>query len=964
MKKLIPLLALLCASASAQQPTTTVTGNIATGSGNAIIGTCTTQSAVSFTSGAGWSIVGAPRLWQIANGVLTMQLVPTDTSSLPATAYAKKCRVPLQTVDGRNCDGNAALVQQGLCVIGPFDQPTTYLQVPTSSSPVNLRDIESAATPAPITSQWRGNWSGSANYRMGDLVFCPSGGTCGSLTAGISFVAIQGGNTNHAPATSGTWWAPIHSRQSHDYDTFDMSPTGTWDFSGAARILPDRTGTGSPVGRDACAKSGESFFQTDATAGQNVFRCTAPGTPGTWTLSSGSVLSVAGRTGAVTLTKADVGLSLADNTADASKPVSTAQATAIAAAQAAAQAASLPLHGKADTAGAADTTARINEAVTVLSSASSPYTVLISDSYFACNATGGAVTITLPLATGTGRELTVKKTDSSGNACTLTRAGSSDLIDGATTVALTAQNSVAKVLDRVSAVWDRLHVNQVGGDATGPSTNLTVAKINGGSVPASAAFLGTNSSGQPIANAIVTDNGTSIVFSGRSVKGSLLACVGAPGNTAADYGTVCEVRSTGALWACTNSGGCTVSADWAAAGGGGSGGLALTAGAGDPLATCTAAGASNFPLYVDTAGKVIWVCTGRTASGWEKFLVLSNIDTFTLSGLTGTPPGTPTTTGNIDCWMDSTDKLLECRDDTQTVTKVGRVLAANVDLSNDVTTNNATTGHQGFLPKLSGVSTDVLSGTGVFGPAAPPKPDRTITVMQEWFSCSADNGAPVLPVGTYRWNTYSGAAAAVTFTGYGNNAPLCGVAIGSGASALTASTGRGIWLGGINSSYFNFPAIRALANYEFFAIVSLPSVTNTFAKFCIGDAAGSPGFQFVGTSICFVLDPTSSTSATNWVYRVTSDVDSGVTPGVATSTTNWYTFRLRNTGAAGVALMSVASNGGAFSSEVTVGTGQTINVALPNVQLIPGFLVGNNNTAANKLMNLHYFSAYITGNGR
>ena len=46
------------------------------------------------------------------------------------------------------------------------------------------------------------------------------------------------------------------------------------------------------------------------------------------------VQSVAGRTGAVTLVKADVGLGSVDNTADASKPVSTAQAAADAAVQA------------------------------------------------------------------------------------------------------------------------------------------------------------------------------------------------------------------------------------------------------------------------------------------------------------------------------------------------------------------------------------------------------------------------------------------------------------------------------------------------------------------------------------------------------------------------------------------------------------------------------------------------------
>lgn len=49
-----------------------------------------------------------------------------------------------------------------------------------------------------------------------------------------------------------------------------------------------------------------------------------PGPPG----PPGGVVSVAGRDGVVTLTKADVGLSNVDNTPDTNKPVSTAQATA------------------------------------------------------------------------------------------------------------------------------------------------------------------------------------------------------------------------------------------------------------------------------------------------------------------------------------------------------------------------------------------------------------------------------------------------------------------------------------------------------------------------------------------------------------------------------------------------------------------------------------------------------------
>lgn len=57
----------------------------------------------------------------------------------------------------------------------------------------------------------------------------------------------------------------------------------------------------------------------------------SPGTLADWleVVTTGQVTSVAGRTGAVVLTKSDVGLSNVDNTSDASKPVSTAQQTAL-----------------------------------------------------------------------------------------------------------------------------------------------------------------------------------------------------------------------------------------------------------------------------------------------------------------------------------------------------------------------------------------------------------------------------------------------------------------------------------------------------------------------------------------------------------------------------------------------------------------------------------------------------------
>jgi hypothetical protein len=60
-----------------------------------------------------------------------------------------------------------------------------------------------------------------------------------------------------------------------------------------------------------------------------VMRRGAQGVPGTGGPGGGAVASVNGRTGAVVLAKADVGLAAVDNTSDANKPVSTATATAL-----------------------------------------------------------------------------------------------------------------------------------------------------------------------------------------------------------------------------------------------------------------------------------------------------------------------------------------------------------------------------------------------------------------------------------------------------------------------------------------------------------------------------------------------------------------------------------------------------------------------------------------------------------
>lgn len=65
------------------------------------------------------------------------------------------------------------------------------------------------------------------------------------------------------------------------------------------------------------------------------------------------------------------------------------------------------------------------------------YTLATADSTVLADATGGAFTVTLPVAPGAGFVYNVKKVDSSGNAITV--AGSSGTIDGAATVSIATQ---------------------------------------------------------------------------------------------------------------------------------------------------------------------------------------------------------------------------------------------------------------------------------------------------------------------------------------------------------------------------------------------------------------------------------------------------------------------------------------------------------------------------------------------
>jgi hypothetical protein len=106
-----------------------------------------------------------------------------------------------------------------------------------------------------------------------------------------------------------------------------MTYQGTWNASTNVPTLVDGTGTTGMVYRVATAGtrnlgSGSQVFSVGDDVLYNGTIWQGSGNPN-------AVASVAGKTGVVTLAKADVGLGSVDNTADTAKPVSTAQQTAL-----------------------------------------------------------------------------------------------------------------------------------------------------------------------------------------------------------------------------------------------------------------------------------------------------------------------------------------------------------------------------------------------------------------------------------------------------------------------------------------------------------------------------------------------------------------------------------------------------------------------------------------------------------
>ena len=84
--------------------------------------------------------------------------------------------------------------------------------------------------------------------------------------------------------------------------------------------------------------------------------------------------------------------------------------------------------------------------------ADTPYTAAAGDYTILANAVGGAMTVTLPSATGSGRILNIKKIDASASTVTIDGFGA-ETIDGAATYVISTQWVNITIQDGAAGAW-------------------------------------------------------------------------------------------------------------------------------------------------------------------------------------------------------------------------------------------------------------------------------------------------------------------------------------------------------------------------------------------------------------------------------------------------------------------------------------------------------------------------------
>ncbi len=406
----------------------------------------------------------------------------------------------------------------------------------------------------------------------------------------------------------------------------------------------------------------------------------------------------------------------------------------------------------------APTVIAIHRTTALIVNAQSPYSVASGDSYLDCNATGGAVTLNLPAATGSGRVLTLKKMDSTANACTFARAGS-DTIDGATSLALSIQYVPFNLVDAASGKWDVVSLNIVAGTGISASTanGVTTVTVNlaGGTCTnqyaTALSATGTLSCSTPtLAGAAFANQGTTTtLLHGNAAGNPSWAGVSLANDTLANQGTTTTLLHGNAAGQ-PSFGAVTLGTDVSGTLGTGNGGT----GSASPTGVSAGTGISvsgSFPAQTVTANLAGGTCTNQFGTSLSSTGTLScSTDTLasarhanqgtTTTLLHGNAAGNPAFTG-----VDILNDTLANQGTTTTLlhgNAAGRPTYAAVNLANDTT---------GTLPPTKLVSS-VPPGLQYFGNGVEADPNLSsgVTTINgtHYYTSFTISGSGQMKVGT------------------------------------------------------------------------------------------------------------------------------------------------------------------------------------------------------------------------
>lgn len=230
-----------------------------------------------------------------------------------------------------------------------------------------------------------------------------------------------------------------------------------------------------------------------------------------------------------------------------------------------------------------------------------------------------------------------------------------------------------------------------------------------------------------------------------------------------------------------------------------------------------------------------------------------------------------------------------------------------------------TAGTNVTISTTNGVSTiSATSGTS-FDPL-----DRTVAYLRDEFQPAIQNDAATPIVGQLAWMRQNNPTAAYSTTNLSQHHPgiLRFTNSAAGASALD--------LGASSAALLANPT--AYTNWEAqFTFRPLATANTTFRMGFYSAFATNPtdyyGLIFTGGT------------DTNWqvVMRAASGSTLTADSGVAVSTSNWYTMRVRSL-VAGTVRVSFSTNGGAFSTEKTIcASGCDVTGTMPTTVMTPFF---------------------------